>query len=187
MERMNYIDKLKNLKSRGGNSDEQVHEALPSLAIDTENDKSTQTNHGYWIDEFSLPQNHRRPTSTTIERSDPIQKQVSLAGCVNIQRRDLIPDGHGGYFVHITKKEIQRNDPHQRNTRNRGDINSRNAYHPNERHNRYGHSNTSPYSQRPHRNENPRFMNSLPTSSNNLAEGLLRMQHGSRPNTRQPF
>lgn len=114
MERENYIEKLKNLSVNDNNDTGDVlskipkKEKLPSLAIDTDVDKGTQTIRGYWIDEQQLPAHHRSFGPRALDTSDHAIKQVSLMGCVDIRRRDLIPDGRGGYFVHITSKEIER-------------------------------------------------------------------------------
>lgn len=113
MERENYLEKLKNL-SFNDHDDGDIpskipkKEKLPSLAIDTEVDKGTQTLRGYWIDEQQLQAQHRSFGPRALDTSDHAKKQVSLTGCVDIRRRDLIPDGRGGYFVHITSKEIDR-------------------------------------------------------------------------------
>lgn len=83
---------------------------MPSLAIDTDIDKGCQTNRGFWIDETSLQPHHRNAASAGVSTVNEPPKQVSLVGCVNVQQRDLIPDGRGGYFIRVTKKEIKRHD-----------------------------------------------------------------------------
>lgn len=82
---------------------------LASLAIDSETEKGTQTNDGFWVCDTNVRHRnngHGRPQRTNI---DP--QQVSLMGCANIQRADLIPDGRGDYFVHIRKCDIMPNMP----------------------------------------------------------------------------
>lgn len=80
--------------------------------MDTDCDKGTQTNRGFWLDESSIQPHHRQHGYTTDSHiPDQMLKQVNLVGCVNVRRKDLIPDGRGGYFVHITKREIERNEP----------------------------------------------------------------------------
>lgn len=178
----------------------------PSLAIDTEHDKGTQTSRGFWIDEFSVASHHRSNPSSLDDsfESDRTQKQVSLIGCVNIQRRDLIPDGRGGYFVHITKREIQRNEPYPLHREQRSNPRKR----PSQQNDPYtqpapyfnmpppmyqnGPFPNASYMQRPHSGPNPMYMhNSLPLSSNNLSEDLLRMQNApmrnNRPQGKRPF
>lgn len=113
MERENYLEKLKNLSVNDTDTGDvpskiPKKEKLPSLAIDTEVDKGTQTLRGYWIDEQQLPAHHRSFGARALDTSDHAKKQVSLMGCVDVRRRELIPDGRGGYFVHITSKEIER-------------------------------------------------------------------------------
>lgn len=66
------------------------------------------------------------------------KKQVSLIGCVNVQKRDLIPDGRGGYFVHITKKEIQHREMTHRNDSN-------NSHEPQRYHQRFPDNHRIPY------------------------------------------
>ncbi|XP_031634549.1 mRNA-capping enzyme [Contarinia nasturtii] len=203
MERDNYIDKLKCLNDNGVKIPK-----IASLAIDTETEKGTQTHRGYWIDERNIAQNQRTSTgsNTSFEASE--QKQVQLVGCVNVQRRNLIPDGTGNYFVRVMKKDIKRHEPPSRRepyqmpqSIHRNDrIHPRKRSHQNIPSQRQYHHHqprpNAPYPPRPpqiHHTENPMFVNnSLPVGGNNLAENLLRMQHvntmhirGGRPN--QPF
>lgn len=200
MERENYIEKLKLLTVNDDvPSKIPKKEKLPSLAIDTEFDKGTQTNRGYWIDEMALPAHHRSLVSRALDTSDHAKRQVSLTGCVDIQRRDLIPDGRGGYFVHITSKEIERIP------RRQGQPDSQ-RYENNHRHSGNGRPNrpnmmqrSKPHQQnRPYHAGNPsRFEHSrgippppynhhqLPIGGNNMAEDLLRMQHMQQPPQQQ--
>lgn len=119
---------------------------------------------------------------------------MSLIGCVNVQKRDLIPDGHGGYFVHITKREIQRHEPRrnepQRYDNNHRQVNQRNEHQRNRggaRPNLYArHANSPnrPYMQQhrsrfdhPMGHPLPPYMDhQLPSGNSNVAEDLLRMQ-----------
>lgn len=171
-------------------------EKLPSLAIDTEHDKGSQTNRGFWINETSIPPHHRSLTTGSFDMPEHTRKQVSLIGCVNVQKRDLIPDGHGGYFVHITKKEIQhremsqRNDSlesqryHQRFTDNRRIPSSAPVKRPSNVHSnrpymqrpRYGHGE---HSMVPQAYQLPPqyYSQPLPMGGNNLAEDLLTLQN----------
>lgn len=107
MERKNYTDFLKTLK----------HEKIESMAIDTDNDKACQTQPGFWINEQAIrarkrtaSQNYEDSFATDIDFDDIGSQRVSLVGCVNIQKADLIPDGRNGFFVHIEKRELRGND-----------------------------------------------------------------------------
>lgn len=118
--------------------------------------------------------------------------QVSLIGCVDVQKRDLIPDGHGGYFVHITKKEIQRHEPRRNEPQRHDNYRPVNQRHEHQRsrggaqpnlYTRHANSPNRPYMQRRSRFDHPmgapppQYMDhQLPLDNNNLAEGLLRMQ-----------
>lgn len=51
-------------------------EELPSLAIDTEYDKGTQTQRGFWIDETSIPPHHRSLAPGSLDNSEQATKQV---------------------------------------------------------------------------------------------------------------
>lgn len=196
MERENYIQKLKCLTiSDEGPWKIPKKEKLPSLAIDTDLDKGTQTARGYWIDDTLLPANHRSIASGSVDTSAHT-KQVSLVGCVDIRRRDLISDGCGGYFVHITSKEIERiprqqeshrydnNHRHMGNMRQmRTNTMSRSqapSYQQN-RPNRMG--NQSRWDSRPM--QPPSYNHQLPMGGNNMAEELLRMQHPQQQNWRR--
>lgn len=159
---------------------------IQSLAINTDVHKYTQTMPGSWIDELSIPLHHRSQNYGRNEESDQIQKQVQLIGCVNVQRSNLIPDGKGGYFVHITKKDIQRREQITPPP------------------NRGNHFPPPPNKHWPHNNRQygqvkPKFSrwshdypitrnDLLPVSSNNISQDLLRMhnmnpnQRGNRPN-----
>lgn len=113
MERANYLDKLKQLRGKGEGQNKPPFGSLlePSLAIDTDTDKGTQTNRGFWIDERSIPAYHRSAATSTDSHISEQKQVVNLIGCVNARRKDLIPDGRGGFFVHVTRKDIQRNEP----------------------------------------------------------------------------
>lgn len=192
MERKNYIDKLKHLKLKGG-ANAAVPNRLPSLAIDTECEKATQTNRGFFIDEFSIPLHHRGAEATETDRLDQGKKQASLIGCVNIDRRDLIPDGHGGYFVHIAKKEIQRSVPNEQRERHKSNNRKHPANQPNgpPRLQRHAYPNApypnAPYIQRPRLDSRwDGRNNSLPMASNNLTEDLLRMQEFPNVRMKRP-
>lgn len=191
MERENYIEKLMRLSSKGEPKPKPPR--FESLAIDTDLDKGTQTNRGFWIDETSIPLSHRSFGRGRPDASEQIQKQVQLVGCVNAQRSDLIPDGCGGYFVHITKKDIQRREPPPPQlppTNMPPNHGMRQRPFPN-KHSSHQFGTRPPFQRGPfvpprsyHSHDNPMFMgNSLPLSSNNLTEDLLRMQHNN-PNKR---
>lgn len=193
MERENYIEKLKDLTIDDDAATKK--EKLPSLAIDTDIDKGTQTSCGYWIDETLLPARHRNSVPSSLDTSDHTKKQVSLTGCVDIRRRDLIPDGRGGYFVHITSKEIERKPRHQDSQR------YDNGYRPMRnmrpmRTNPMSRSQPPPYQQnRPYRTGNqsrfgehsrgmpppPSYNHQLPMGGNNMAEDLIWMQQMQQP------
>lgn len=102
IERKNYTDFLKTLK----------FEVFESMAVDTETNKGTQTQNGYWLTEASVRsrQNkalkNRKHSTNPNDISDDTDQQVSLVGCANISNANLIPDGRGGFFVHIQKKDI---------------------------------------------------------------------------------
>lgn len=214
MERENYLEKLKSLSINGNNGDTDrvpskipKKERLPSLAIDTEIDKGTQTNRGYWIDEQQLPAHHRSMGPRALDTSDHAKKQVTLAGCVDIRRRrDLIPDGRGGYFVHITSKEIERIPRHsdsqqyqhhnhrqpppppQRYENNHRSGNQRSnrpmRHQPNRPYHHTGNSNRFGDQQHsrgmpPQQQPMPAYQ--LPLGGNNMAEELLRMQQQQPP------
>lgn len=101
MERENYLNELKKIGNR----------MLPSLAIDTDVDKATQTQPGFWITENSLPKSARNNSNDLQPHLDDMiepQQQVNLCGYVNVQHTDLIPDGRGGYFVRVQKRDIQK-------------------------------------------------------------------------------
>lgn len=193
MERENYIERLKSLTaSKGMLSKIPKKEKLPSLAIDTELDKGTQTNRGHWIDETSLPAHHRSLVPASLDTSDVAKKQVSLIGIVDIQQRDLIPDGRGGYFVHITSKEIERIPRRNGNTTHRYENNHQRQHMINTRTNRpMRMARPQPHNQnRPHQRHfvdcargghPPPYRNQLPIGGNNMAEELLRMQHMYQP------
>lgn len=191
MQRENYIEKLKSLTiSDDAASRISKKEQLPSLAIDTELDKGTQTARGYWIEETSLPAHHRSIVPGSLDTSDQARKQVSLSGCVDIRRSMLIPDGRGGYFVHITSKEIERVPRRQESHR------FENNHRPNMNNMRPPRANGMARSQMPpphkqnrpyhrfgdqHRGMPPPYGHQLPMGGNNMAEELLRMQHMQQP------
>lgn len=104
IERKNYTDYLKTLK----------HEVIESVAIDTEFNKGTQTQRGFWINEDRIRTRKRghQQTNPPHLRTEGMGPQVSLVGCVNIQKTDLIPDGRGGFFVHIGSKDIDQPQSH---------------------------------------------------------------------------
>ncbi|XP_055316595.1 mRNA-capping enzyme [Sitodiplosis mosellana] len=217
MERENYLEKLRNLTAKDGN--EEKIPKLPSLAIDTETDKGTQTLRGFWIDEHSIPTSNRSMPSpqTPLDAFNQIQKQVNLIGCVNVQRNDLIPDGRGGYFVHINSKDVKRIDSHPPPNRHRQNFNKRPThqypnthtsapYNPQQRYNPHQPPPQVPYMQRPRYQGDPlpyssnygeeifrmqtmsgRYNDSLPHGNNNLAEDLLRMQNKRGPPRRSRF
>lgn len=106
IERKNYTDFLKNLNIK----------VFESMAVDTVTNKGTQTQKGYWLTEASVRsrqkqalQNQKHSTNPN-DISDDANQQVSLVGCVNISNANLIPDGRGGFFVHIQKKDILPNN-----------------------------------------------------------------------------
>lgn len=82
---------------------------LPSLAIDSETEKGTQTNGGYWVSDAQV--HHRNKGHAKQHRAHTDPQQVSLTGCANIAHTDLIPDGRGGYFVHLRECDIMPNRP----------------------------------------------------------------------------
>lgn len=194
MERENYIEKLYRLT---GNK-VKIPKLL-SLAVDTETEKGTQTDRGYWINETSIP---NRTGHTHSEPLNGIQKQVTLEGCVNIQRSNLIPDGRGGYFVHITGKDIQRKDTAPPN-RHRSNFNKRSTHHNNSYQQRYPSHPDSTYMQRPMpygdnygeqlfrmQTMGTNRYDSLPNGNNNLAEDLLRMNNRrptSQSRSKKPY
>lgn len=221
MERSNYLEKLNRLTVRDGNK--QKMPKLPPLAIDTETDKGTQTNSGFWIDDHSISASKKRsipppplsPPSPSDAISNSIQKQVHLTGCVNVQRSDLIPDGRGGYFVHINSKDIQRNDTHPTpNRHNRSNHHKRPTHQnmhappPYNMQQRFTHPPPKPpyMQQRPRYQDDSmpyannygeeifrmqsmqsRYNDSLPNGNSNLAEDLLRMQNKPRGPRRRRF
>lgn len=186
MERENYIEKLYRLT---GNKIPK----LSSLAVDTETEKGTQTNRGYWISESSIP---NRSGHTNSEALNDIHKQI----CVNVQRSNLIPDGRGNYFVHINAKDVQRKDTVPPN-RHRSNFNKRSTHQNNLHQQRYQSHPDPAYMPRPIHNYGeqlfrmqtmaaPRYNDSLPNGNNNLAEDLLRMNNrrpSSRSRSRKPY
>lgn len=107
MERNNYLDDIKRIERLN----------VPSIAIDTDSDKGTQCPPGFWISKESLP----RRTSTDSDseafdrppKPDGPNQVVNLRGYVNVDRTDLIPDGRGGYFVHVERSDISRFEPRE--------------------------------------------------------------------------
>lgn len=201
MERENYIDKLKRLTvgNSSSSSDFKIprKEKLPSLAIDTEFDKGTQTNRGYWIDDVSVPPHHRNfaPASSSNSSLGSLPKEIPL----NIRKRDLIPDGYGNYFVHITTKELQRTNEMRRGDGPRYDshryddhrhTSSRNMMKRKQSHqsSRSGglRSRGDEHSMLP-QSHAPYMPNCLPMSGNNMAEDLLRMQNMNGYSQRPPY
>lgn len=187
MERENYIMKLTNLTAKEGKT---KIPKLPSLAIDTETDKGTQTTRGYWIPDHAVSGN--RSISQPAEASNQIQKQVQLVGCANIKRSDLIPDGRGGYFVHINSRDIQRKESTPPNRGQRSNLKKRSLQQNSPYTQRHPPHPKAPHTQRPRygdgqgfqmpeeiyrdrRGDRPRYNESLPNGNNNLAEDLLRM------------
>lgn len=213
MERSNYIQKLMNLVVKDGPN--LKIPKLPALAIDTETDKGTQTNRGFWIDEQMIPNKSRLSTHAPTDAANQIEKQVQLIGCVSVQRSDLIPDGRGGYFVHINSKDIQRkesNTPPNRGNHS-GNFNKRSSHQNSPHTKRFQPQPKGPYMQRPRyqgdsmppygnayvavdnfrmqTRRGPRYDESLPFGNNNLVEDLLRMQNrprgGPPSRSNQPF
>lgn len=211
MERENYLDKLKQLRANGEGKHKLSYasQSEPSLAIDTDFDKGTQTNNGFWINESLIPAYRRSiVTATDSHTSDQIRKQVNLIGCVNAKRKDLIPDGRGGYFLHVTRKDIQRNEPTiPPNWGPNGLLDAKRPPPPMHFNESFGQRSffpSGPHVKPPRDRYNSRFSNrsndmmlgnmgnSLPLGSNNLSADLLKMQHnvpvpninkrGNRPN-----
>lgn len=178
MERENYLAKLKNLRKIP---------KLASLAIDTENEKGTQTNHGYFISDNLLPPLHRT-SYAPLDASDQSRKQVQFFGYVETKRNDLIPDGRGGYFVHIMKRDIQQHDPnpqrHETNRRgSRWNQYKRPSHTSTPISNCHSHSQPNNYVPRARYPHNQMFMgNSMPMGSNNIVEDLLRMPYNPNMN-----
>lgn len=77
---------------------------LPSLAIDSHTEKGTQTNDGYWVCESRIRHPNNYQDKARRANND---LQVNLTGCVNVEQADLIPDGRGGFFVHVRKGDIR--------------------------------------------------------------------------------
>lgn len=190
------MDKLRQLRARGEGKNKLPFglQLEPSLAIDTDNDKGTQTNVGFWIDESKIPAYHRSVTlGTGSHPSDQTQKQVNLYGDVNVRRKDLIPDGRGGFFVHVTRKDIQRNEPTiPPNWGPNGLVDVRRPpppVHFNDSFSQRNFYTNAPHMNQPRdrynnrRNDRPNdnmvlgnMGNSLPLGSSNLSADLLRMQ-----------
>lgn len=135
MERTNYLDDIRKREIRN----------VPSIAIDTDTNKGTQCDPGFWID-TKLIKGHSSPDSETglnmqlLSTNEPRQS-VSLRGYVNIREKHLIPDSNGGYFVHIEQRDIERFKPRE------GDAN----------HRRLPPSNLS-HQNRPNSTQNDQFM-----------------------------
>lgn len=187
MERENYTSELKKIGTIN----------LPSLAVDTETDKGTQTQPGFFISEKALPKKSRfnQPHINPNGADQPTQ-QVALVGCVNIQRTNLIPDGRGGYFVHIEKKDIQnvrngfvreepnwnhRNAPIQQppNPRYRGPTRPM-IDHRRDFQYRAPHPSHLPHSGQP-------SLASMEQGANGFAENMLRLEHNNRNKRRNDF
>lgn len=189
MERSNYLEKLQKLTVRDGNK--QKTPKLPALAIDTETDKGTQTNPGFWIGDHSISGSTKRsipppplsPQSPSEAISNSIQKQVHLTGYVNVQRSDLIPDGRGGYFVHVTSKDIQRADAHPTPKRHNRSNHHKRPNHQN-MHAPPPPYNMQPQQQRfthpppkaPYMQQRPRYQDDPMPYANNFGEEMFRMQ-----------
>lgn len=152
---------------------------LPSLAIDTEFDKGCQTNRGFYINESILPEHHRKVANSSNDSGlDAGSRSISL----NLQKRHMIPDGKGGYFIHLTKKEIQRREKQQNDSRRSNEQRDDNQRHIGNRPyrpqmaplKRTSNQSNQPYMRR------PRFMSQqMPLGANNLSENLIQMSHHS--------
>lgn len=102
MERSNYLDDIRKREVRN----------TPSVAIDTDTNKGTQCDPGFWIDTKLIKGHSSSDTETglnmqLLSTNEPRQS-VSLRGYVNVDEKQLIPDGNGGYFVHIEARDIKR-------------------------------------------------------------------------------
>lgn len=115
MERQNYLDHIVEIEKT-------TKKKTTTIAIDTDVDKGTQSQSGFWVSKQLIRQSQKQKhgdssNDTDTSSSDdatPAESQretaksaVRLRGCVNVESADLIPDGRGGYFVHITKGDIQ--------------------------------------------------------------------------------
>lgn len=165
IQRKNYTDFLKTLK----------FEVFESMAVDTETNKGTQTQNGFWLTEASVRsrQNHAKKRSRNpTDISDDADQQVSLVGCVNISNANLIPDGRGGFFVHIQKKDILPN--------NHGHSNSVRRLPQTQTQNRHAPLAIPPDSRRRRHNDWSSRNNKHQRSSNFATEDLLRMDFNDR-------
>lgn len=110
-----------------------IHNSGP-MPSDIINDttKCTQTDDGFWIDQTSIPQ--RDGNNSTSSNNWRSFGKVNLTGYVNVNRADLIPDGKGGYFVHINEDAIQSSSSSYNNYNNRWAP-------PSNQHNRISHYN----------------------------------------------
>lgn len=168
IERRNYTDFLKTLK----------FEVFESIAVDTEINKGTQTQSGYWLTEASVrSQQHqalqnRKHLTNSNDISDDADQQVSLVGCVNISNANLIPDGRGGFFVHIQKKDILPN--------NHGFSDSKRRLPKTSTLNRHAQFPVAPDSRRRRHNDRSLRNNKYQRINNSVTEDLLRMDFNDR-------
>lgn len=106
MERKNYLDHIIS-----------IDRTKSTISINTNVDKGTQSESGYWINKKTIRQSKKQQPSNDTSSSDDneppnksesdnTQFRVHLRGCVNVDNSDLIPDDQGGYFVHIKKSDI---------------------------------------------------------------------------------
>lgn len=168
IERKNYTDFLKTLK----------FEVSESIAVDTEINKGTQTQNGYWLTEASVrSQQHqalqnRKHSTNPNDISDDADQQVSLVGCVNISNANLIPDGRGAFFVHIQKKDILPN--------NHGFSDSKRRLPQTSTLNRHAQFPVPTDSRRRRHNDCLSRNNKYQRTNNSVTEDLLRMDFNDR-------
>lgn len=148
------------------------------MAVDTETNKGTQTQNGYWLTEASVrsQQNqavqHRNHSTNHNDVSDDTDQQVSLVGCVNISNTNLIPDGRGGFFVHIQKKDILPN--------NHGFSDSKRRLIQTPTQNRHAQFPIPPDSRRRKHNVWSSRNNKYQRTNNSVTEDLLRVEFNDR-------
>lgn len=174
IERKNYTDFLKTLK----------FEEFESMAVDTETNKGTQTQNGYWLTEASVRsrqnqalQNRKHSTNPNDISNDTYQ-QVSLVGCANISNANLIPDGRGGFFVHIQKKDILPN--------NHGFSDSKRRLPQTSTQNRHAQFPVPLDSRRRRHNDRSSKNNKYQRTNSSVTEDLLRMEFNDRQRMFQP-
>lgn len=138
----------------------------PNLSKDLANSKGVQCSNGFWI------------TSEQIAKS---KKKVGPSiGIVRVSEKNLIEDGQGGYFLHVTRNNIEQtagNGPE----RNYGPNNFSNNYHKTYDNRNYNHRN---YNNNQRQNDGEQVSsNNWRNNGNNFSNGSLNWRNANGQNS----